>query len=333
MERKMNVVTIGGGTGHFVLLSGLKKYDVDITAIVSMADDGGSTGVLRDELGVLPPGDVRQCLVALSDESEMLRDLFSYRFENGTLSGHTFGNLFLSALEKINGNFTDGLHEASKILRVRGIVMPVTEDQMELSIKLKDGSNVVGERALDEDERIADIGVEQISLKKKVKAYDPAVDAIKTTDTIIIGPGDLYGSVLPNLLISEISDAVQESDATVVYVANLTNKKGQTEGFGVEDYVNTIETYIGKNRINVVIANSESPGKEAIQVYEKQEGLGSIISCEDTLKESDAKLICKPLLSHKEVHVSSSDKIKKHRSFIRHDSDALASAVMNYVKK
>lgn len=326
---KKNIVTIGGGTGHFVLLSGLKKYDIDITAIVSMADDGGSTGVLRDEMGVLPPGDVRQCLVALSEESEMLRDLFSYRFENGTLSGHTFGNLFLSALEKINGNFVDGVKEASKILRVRGVVMPVTEYQMRLVVTLKDGSNVDGERALDGDVRISEIGVDYISLKKKVRAYRPALEAIKNADFIIIGPGDLYGSVLPNFLIPELSSAVKKSDAKVLYVANLTNKKGQTSGFSIEYYVHAIEQCIGEGRINTIIANSELPDATAVRDYEEQEGPGTIVTCDNISKIGDANVICQPLLSHKEVRLSSSDKIKKHRSFIRHDSKKLAKVVID----
>ena len=143
--KNKNIVTIGGGTGSFTLLSGLKKYPINISAIVSMADDGGSTGVLRDELGVLPPGDVRQCLVALSDSSEILRELMNYRFENGEFKGHNFGNLFLSALEKIKGNFVQGAEEAAKILNVKGEVIPVTNDDMRLLIELNDGRIIKGE--------------------------------------------------------------------------------------------------------------------------------------------------------------------------------------------
>jgi len=329
---KKSVVTIGGGTGHFVLLSGLKKHDVAITAIVSMADDGGSTGELRDELGVLPPGDVRQCLVALSEDGDVLRDLFSYRFENGNLSGHTFGNLFLSALEKINGNFVDGVKEASKILRVRGVVLPVTEGQMRLMVALKDGTHVKGERALDMDERIRNIGVESIFLEEEVRAYAPALTAINSADTIIIGPGDLYGSILPNFLIKEVSEAVKKSSAEVVYVANLTNKKGQTEGFGIGEYVAAIEQYIGDGRINVVVANSEMPSKDAVSAYEQQEGEGTIISCTSSTAVGNKRIVCEPLLSHKKVHISDSDKIKKERSFIRHDSALLARVIMEQME-
>jgi len=331
MGKRQSVVTIGGGTGHFVLLSGLKKYDIEITAIVSMADDGGSTGVLRDEMGVLPPGDIRQCLVALSEDSEMLRNLFSYRFENGSFSGHTFGNLFLSALEKINGNFVDGVKEASKILRVRGRVLPVTEEQMHLLVVLKDGTEIEGERALDGDERISKIGVQSVSLKEKVNAYDPALKAIENSDTIIIGPGDLYGSILPNFLISEISDAVKKNNAEVLYVTNLTNKKGQTEGFGIGEYVAAIESYIGKGRINTIIANNEMPSEDATRAYEKQEGAGTVISCTDFIPGGGTKIICEPLLSHKKVNIPSSDKIKKERSFIRHDSTLLTQVVMEHI--
>jgi len=329
---KKSIVTIGGGTGHFVLLSGLKKYNIEITAVVSMADDGGSTGVLRDEMGVLPPGDIRQCLVALSEDSEMLRNLFSYRFENGSLSGHTFGNLFLSALEKINGNFLEGVKEASKILRVRGRVLPVTEEQMHLLVTLKDGTEIEGERALDGDERISKIGVQSVSLKENVNAYEPALKAIENADSIVIGPGDLYGSLLTSLLIAEVSEAVKKSNARLIYIANLTNKKGQTDNFGIGEYVEAIESYIGVGRIDTIISNNEMPSEDAVSAYEQQEGAGTVISCTGFIPDGGTKIICEPLLSHKKVNIPSSDKIKRDRSFIRHDSDALARALMRHIE-
>ncbi|MDO8529657.1 MAG: YvcK family protein, partial [bacterium] len=245
--KNKNVVTIGGGTGSFMLLSGLKKYPVNISAIVSMADDGGSTGVLRDELGVLPPGDVRQCLVALSDSSEELRDLMNYRFENGRLGGHSFGNIFLSALEKINGSFSKGVEEAIKILSVKGEVIPVTDEDMRLFIKLKNGKMIRGENELDHNREINAIGIKKVFLDPKVEVNEKAVKKIKDADLIIIGPGDFYGSISPNLLVGGICEAIKKSTAEVILNCNLTNKKGQTERFDLDSYVLEINNYIGRN--------------------------------------------------------------------------------------
>jgi len=208
-----NIATIGGGTGSFTLLSGLKKYPVKISAIVSMVDDGGSTGRLRDELGVLPPGDARQCLVALSESSKQLRTLMNYRFEKGALQGHSFGNIFLSALEKINGNFLKGIASASEILKVSGEIIPVSEGDMRLLINLKNGKILKGEKELDSNEEIRKVGIKNIQLKARVKPNLQAISAIKKADAIIIGPGDFFGSILPNLLVGEISAAVKKSQS------------------------------------------------------------------------------------------------------------------------
>ncbi|MDZ4385018.1 MAG: gluconeogenesis factor YvcK family protein, partial [Candidatus Moranbacteria bacterium] len=187
--KKKKIVTIGGGTGSFMLLAGLKKYQVDLSAIVSMADDGGSTGVLRDELGVLPPGDVRQCLVALSDSSEALRGLLSYRFEDGGLKGHSFGNLFLSALEKINGSFEVGIEEAIKILNVRGKIIPVTNDDARLFLKLKNGDILKGEDNINRSVIIRKEGLDKLYFEPAVAASQKAIQHILEADLILIGPG------------------------------------------------------------------------------------------------------------------------------------------------
>ncbi|MBI3638505.1 YvcK family protein, partial [Candidatus Wolfebacteria bacterium] len=260
--KNKNIVTIGGGTGSFTLLSGLKKYPINLSAIVSMADDGGSTGVLRDELGVLPPGDVRQCLVALSESSETLRELFNYRFESGGLKGHNFGNLFLSALEKISGGFQKGVEESGKILNVKGEVIPVTESDVKLVMKLKNKEVLNGEDEIGHNYEIQKIGIEKLFLTPKPKPNKKAVSAIKKADAIIIGPGKLYCSILPNLLVKEISGAIKKSKAQIIFVCNLFNKKGETDKFSMSDYVKEIEKYIGKNRIDYVIYNIQKSPKE-----------------------------------------------------------------------
>ncbi|MEK9181423.1 MAG: gluconeogenesis factor YvcK family protein, partial [Patescibacteria group bacterium] len=185
-----NIVTIGGGTGSYAVLSGLKNIpNISLTALVSMADDGGSTGVLRDELGVLPPGDVRQCLVALSEHSNTVRELMNYRFENGGLKGHSFGNIFLSALEKVTGNFTEGVEIASEILKIKGAVIPITRNKATLAIKLLNGKIIEGENKINHSE-IQKIGIEKIFYKNKVKLNRNAKKAILEADYIILGPGN-----------------------------------------------------------------------------------------------------------------------------------------------
>lgn len=330
--KNKKVVTIGGGTGSFTLLTGLKKYPINISAIVSMVDDGGSTGRLRDELGVLPPGDVRQCLVALSESSKKLRNLMNYRFEKGALRGHNFGNLFLSALEKINGNFLKGIASASEILKVNGKIIPVSEGDMRLLIKLKNGKILQGEKELDSNKEIRKIGIKNISLESKVKPNWQAISAIKKADIIIIGPGDFFGSILPNLLIKEIGEAIEKSKASVIFVCNLTNKKGQTEGFDLDKYATEINKFIGQNRINFVLFNDKKPAADLIKKYERQEGKNSRVLWGKRKKEF--KVIKVDLLSKKRVKIKGKalDAIARYRSFIRHDSDKLAKIIIKFLK-
>lgn len=328
--RRPRVVTIGGGTGHFVLLSGLKKYSVDISAIVSMADDGGSTGVLRDEMGVLPPGDVRQCLAALSQETVVLRELFSYRFAEGGMRGHSFGNLFLSALEKVTGSFDEAVKEAGRILATYGEVIPVTEGDMRLVVQLKDGTKLAGERFLDDGDSVKEVGVSRIALLNPVAATPRALERIREADVICLGPGDLYGSTLPSLLVPELSVAIQESRALVVYISNLTNKRGQTDGFTVDDYVRVIHQYLGAHRIDTVLCNSEPPPPHLLARYEQQEGKNMIVACTPA-KNVSYTVVSAPILSHESIITKPQDTLNAHRSFIRHDSDELARALMHVI--
>jgi len=203
------IVVIGGGTGNFTVLRGLKNYDVDISAIVSMADDGGSTGILRDELGVLPPGDVRQCLVALSNSSSMMRSLMNYRFEQGGLGGHSFGNLFLSALEKVTGSFEKAIEEIGKILFIKGKVIPVTIHQVRLKMILNNRRVLEGEKEIYLSQEI-DQGYSSIFLEPYAKANPHAIDEIINADLVVLGPGGLYTSLIPNLLVEGVREKVRQ---------------------------------------------------------------------------------------------------------------------------
>lgn len=321
-----NIVTIGGGTGSFMLLSGLKKYPINLSAIVSMADDGGSTGVLRDELGVLPPGDVRQCLVALSESSEELRNLMNYRFENGGLKGHNFGNLFLSALEKTSGSFTKGVEEATRILNVKGKVIPVTNQDAKLRMKLKNGKIIEGEDRINNSYDIQKIGIEKFSLFPKAKANPKAIKAIQEADLIVIGPGNHYCSIIPNFLVSGISEAIIKSKAKVVYNCNLINKEKHTEGYFLLDYIHEINGYLGGNRIEFAVFNSKKPSDKLIKMYKSKKEL--LLELGNVEKNKNYKIIKVDILNKKSVKFKESDAIAASRAFIRHDSEKLAKALM-----
>lgn len=320
------VVTIGGGTGSFMLLSGLKKYPIEISAIVSMADDGGSTGMLRDELGVLPPGDVRQCLVALSDSSETLRELMNYRFEEGGLKGHNFGNLLLSALEKIEGGFTQGVAEAAKILNVRGAVIPVTHKDTNLYIKLKNGKLLEGEEQINHNFEIEKIGIARNYLKPKAKANPEAIEKISEADLIVIGPGNHYCSIVPNFLVEGIADAIVGSKAKVVYNCNLANKKGHTENFSLDTYLESLGEYLPLSRIDFATFNATKPDAKLVKRYAEQHAL--LIRLDETRKKRDFRIVRADLLSRMRPKYSKSDVTAPYRAFIRHDSDKLAKVLM-----
>ncbi|MCR4323258.1 MAG: YvcK family protein [Candidatus Azambacteria bacterium] len=322
-----NIVTIGGGTGSFVLLSGLKRHPVNLSAIVSMADDGGSTGILRDELGVLPPGDIRQCLVALSDSSDQMRQLINYRFEHGALKGHSFGNLLLSALEKINGGFLEGLEEAVKILNVKGEVIPVTADAVNLFLDLKNGKTIKGEAAINHSFVLEDVGIKRLYLKPRAQVNPHAVKKIKEADIIVIGPGNFYCSIIPNLLVHGVADAIRASKATVIFNCNLVNKNGHTERFTLDDYVDVINRYLGGNRIDFVIFNARKPSKALIKKYGEKKEFLVPFKKEDRAKRN-YKVIVTDLLSTVPTQHAKSDVLARHRSLIRHDVEKLAKTIM-----
>jgi len=318
------VVTIGGGTGSFTLLSGLMSYPLELSAIVSMADDGGSTGILRDELGVLPPGDVRQCLVALSDTPDMLRELMNYRFTEGGLEGHSFGNLFLSALEKITGDFGRGIKEAAKILNVRGEVVPVTLSSTRLLMELKNGEVLVGEHEINVSKNFEKVGVRKVSLRPRPKVNSLAVKKILEADLVVIGPGNHYCSLIPNLLVPGIPEALRTTKAKIVYNCNLTSKRGQTDLFTLEDYVREMNDSIGSERIDYVTYNVKIPEASLLKKYQKG---GLLVAFENT-SERSYRVIRADLLSTGKNNYHEEDKIAHTRAFIRHDPEKLARVLV-----
>ncbi len=320
------IVTVGGGTGSYTVLLGLKHIpDIDITALVSMADDGGSTGVLRDELGVLPPGDVRQCLVALSEHSDIVRKLMGYRFSEGSLSGHSFGNIFLAALEKVSGDFVKGVEIASEILKVKGKVIPVTSNKAELVVTLSDGEKLFGENVLNHS-TIQQKGITHIGYKGDVSLNEHAEAAILSADVIVLGPGNYFCSLVPCLITRGFKEALKKTHAKIIFPVNLTNKQGHTMHWSVTEYVKHIEEFIGRS-IDYVLINTEFPAEDQVTNYELQEGDGVLV-----LDDYEGKnAVRAPLLSHVLIKMQSGDTLHDMRSFIRHDSRQLAKAIMDIV--
>lgn len=320
------IVVIGGGTGSFTLLSGLKRYAQNITAIVNMADDGGSTGQLRDELGVLPPGDVRQCLVALSDSPKM-RDLFNYRFEEGSFKGHAFGNIFLTALEKMTGSFADAVDVADEVLNVRGRVVPVTLDNVHLIMRQRKGRDVIGEYAIGNMRFAIDEQRPVLELSPPARINSEARYAIKHADIVVIAPGNLYGSLAPALLVDGMQSALKNTKAKIVYVCNLVTKPGQTDGFMVHDFADEIERFIGMKILDIVLYNTERPNVQLLEKYQRDKEYGVDYNA-SILKTKQYSAKGASLLSHYVTKGNEADALAGQRSLIRHDADKVARQIM-----
>jgi len=312
------IVVIGGGTGTFLVLNALKKHPVRLAAIVSMADDGGSTGILRDQYGVLPPGDIRRALVALSQESTSLRKLFNYRFKNGDIGGHSFGNLFLSALEKIEGSFERAVDEAARILNIAGEVIPVTLDNVRLNARLADGVVIRGETNIDIPRERTRAPIAHVWLSPAGSLNPRAKAAILSADMVVIGPGDLYTSIIPNILVSGMPDTLKKTRAKKVYVANLMTKHGETDNFSGTRFVEEIEKYLGPRIIDYAIFNDKKPAHSVLLRYEK-EGATFVDPKNADSALSGTICIFTDLLAR--------------GPFIRHDHKKLSAALLSISKK
>ena len=258
LNKGAKIVAIGGGTGLSMLLRGIKKYTNNVTAIVTVGDDGGSSGRLREEMGVLPPGDIRNCIAALADDEDMITELFQYRFKNGEgLEGHSFGNLFLTALCAITGDMFRAVKESSNVLNIRGVVLPATLDDMKLAAEFEDGRIIHGESNIPEVHgKIKRLFTEP----EHCKALPEAITAIKEADLIILGPGSLYTSVIPNLLVDGIVEAITKSTAKKIYVCNIMTQPGETDNYSVASHVNALISHAGgKKIIDAVLVNDSLP--------------------------------------------------------------------------
>lgn len=312
LSKGIKIVAIGGGTGLNTLLSGLKHFTTNLTAIVTVADDGGSSGKLREELSIIPPGDIRNCIAALSDEDKLITELFKYRFKNGqNLQGHSFGNLFLTALKEVmGGDFVKATQAASLILRSRGTVLPSSPEPMKLIAELEDGRIIEGESKITEAKgKIKKIYCEP----KKPLPQKEAIDAILSADLIVLGPGSLYTSIIPNLLIPEITEAIHKSNAHKIYVCNIMTQPGETADYTVSDHIAAIFEHAEKNDIiEGVLVNDRHP-EILLQKY-REKGQEPVKIDADAVQKLGIRLIARSLI--------------KEEDLVRHDPMLLAKAIV-----
>ncbi len=315
---------MGGGTGTYTVLSGLKKYPVHLSAIVSMMDSGGSNRILRDEFGLLPTSDFRQCIIALADEharDDDLRKLFTYRYQSGVgISGMTFGNLFMAALTDVYGTQEKALEKTCELLHVQGDILPVTYDDVHLVAKYDNGKQILGEHYIDmPDDEVGKHRIIDMEVLPEARANKKAVKAIRNSDMIVLGPGDLYTSTICNLVVNGIADVVRKSNAKVVLVVNLMTKFGETYNYTAQDHLLDVEKYIGVGRVDCcIVNNSKSIPSNVLRKYKEVHS----IPVKDDLDEGEVEVIRRSLFANKVYQTSKSDVVV--RSLIRHDSNKLA---------
>ncbi len=313
-NQKYKITAIGGGTGLSTLLRGLKKYDCDITAIVTVSDDGGSSGKLRKELGVLPPGDIRNCLVALSEEENLITRLFQYRFpKKGGLSNHSFGNLFLTALTSVSGGFDKAILNASDVLAIKGKVLPVSLDNVKLRATLVDGKKIAGETKISRSKYTIDtVEIEP----KNAKVSKDVINSIINADCIIFGPGSLYTSVIVNLLFDGVVSAIKKSKAVKIYVANIMTQDGETTNFTLSDHINAIRKHSYEDVLDAVIVNTGFIPNAVIARYKKQNSVQVKL---DKIKDKNIKIIKKDLVSKNQ--------------YAHHDFTKLANTIFSFLRR
>ncbi|WP_116394255.1 YvcK family protein [Paenibacillus sp. ATY16] len=313
--RRPKIVVVGGGTGLSVMLRGLKEKPLDITAIVTVADDGGSSGVLRNELQIPPPGDIRNVIMALADAEPLLTEVLQYRFSSGTgLAGHSLGNLMLAAMTDIAGDFVTGVRELSKVLAVRGRVLPAAGRAIVLKAEMADGTVVVGESMIPKaGKKIKRVFVEP----DNVEPLPEAIEAIEQADAILIGPGSLYTSIIPNLLVPKLAKAIVESTAVKLFVCNVMTQPGETDGYSVSDHLKAVQEHIGHKLFDYVLVND---GEISPEVAEKYAEMGS------TQVELDIDEINR--LGYEII----SDRLVLYRTFLRHDAERLSHHIYKLVE-
>lgn len=320
-QDEKNIVAIGGGTGLSVLLRGLKEKTQNITAIVTVADDGGGSGRLREDLGMLPPGDIRSCLIALANTEPTMEKLLQYRFKEGSLKGQSFGNLFLAAMNEIHGSFEKAVEETSNVLKITGKVLPVTLDDITLIAELEDGSIIEGES------KIPSLSIEKKSKIKTIKTKPEisyplknAIDAIINADIIVLGPGSLYTSIIPNLLVKDMVNIINSSKAKVVYVCNIMTQPGETDDMGIKDHVEAILNHTVDGFIDYCIVNNKEIPDNILSKY-----------IHDKAKPIYPQDLDIAYLKDKGIKLISDDFINIKDGLIRHNARKLSETITNLI--
>lgn len=317
-NNEVKVVVIGGGTGLSTMLRGLKQYTSHITAIVTVGDDGGGSGKLREDLGMLPPGDIRNCILALADTEPLMEDLLQYRFTEGSLKGQCFGNLFLAAMAGISENFEDAVQKMSSVLAVKGKVLPVTLDDMKLIAELENGEIIEGESKIPSEVIVRNTRIKKIAIKPiDAKPLEEAIKAINNADVIIMGPGSLYTSIIPNLLVKGIPEAICKSPAKKVYISNVMTQPGETDGFKVSNHLKVLMDYGVVENIDYVIANNGIIPPDIKEKYAKENAELVVLDYEN--------------ISNLNVNVIEADLIKITKRYVKHNAEKLAELIMKNI--
>lgn len=319
-QRAPAITCIGGGTGLSTMLRGLKYYTTNITAIVTVTDDGGGSGVLREELGMPPPGDIRNCILALSNIEPTMEKLMSYRFLSGSLEGQSFGNLLLAAMNGISESFDQAVARMGEVLAITGRVLPVTNEDIRLMAEFEDGSVVFGESKIYEAKKERDCRIKKVQIvPSPVAALPESLHAIREADLIIIGPGSLYTSLIPNLLVGGIVKAVENSNAKKLYISNIMTQPGETEGYTASDHIKELFRHSSRELFDMCLVNDMTMPPELVKHY-AEEGASQITADTDMIEKLGVEVFAAPLAEY-------------HNGLIRHDPDKLAQEIMNIFRQ
>ncbi len=320
---KKNIVAIGGGTGLSIILKSLKDLDANIFAVVSMADDGGSSGLLREDLNLLPPGDLRNCIVAMSGNDKQLENLFNYRFSNGVLRGHNLGNLIIAALEDMMGGMEKAVKEVEKIFNITGRVLPVTLDSIHIKAELENGREVIGESAIALQSILESSPIKKVSLiPSNPLVYKEAKSVIECADIIIIAPGSLFTSIIPALLISGVKEAILKSKAKCYFISNLMTQPGETDNYSISKHIQKVIEHLDGNVVHSVIANNKKLSVNETNKYTTQRS-SQILPHENDVAE----------LTELGIDLLENDIIEVNSGFIRHDNEKVREIFEDILKK
>ena len=318
-RRELKIVAIGGGHGLSTMLRGLKRYTKDITAIVTVADDGGGSGMLREDLGILPPGDIRNCILALANTEPTMEQLLDYRFTEGSLAGQSFGNLFLAAMDGISGSFDEAVHRMGEVLAITGRVLPVTNQSVHLEAEFVNGSRVLGESKIFYAKKRNDCRIRQVRLvPEHPKPLPESIEAIARADLILLGPGSLYTSIIPNLLVDGVAEAIAKSRALKILVMNIMTQDGESDGYTGADHVRALLHHGAPGIIDVCIANNAVIGEAILAPY-RQEGVEQLRLEREEIEAMGIQVEEYPMATGER--------------YIRHDTYALASAIMEVYRR